>query len=222
LILKRQLKRAGIVTGPLTKNTSYSGLAVIRRMLLSQPQFRGSEEFLREGNALHEKFLLRKSTIALPEDKHTTINLMVEKLDSHPVVRALVADSVREEKLYVKLNGIQFAFILDIHQKSRKIGSDLKTTKCKTFQSFVSSAIEYGYFKQAVAYIIAAKLKNFFFIGIQKEPPFNIYILDVHQYQDELAYAERELEFLLYFYRHYGTLNKSNTYNEQNKGGHSH
>lgn len=205
---KQKLRGSGLFTGPLTKNTSHSGMEVIKKALLGQPQFHGKEEFLHFGNAVHEKFLLGQSSVALPEDQHKIVDTMVAKLHDHSVVQKLLKNSIREQKLYARLNGIETAFILDVHQKVEKRGTDLKTTKSKTYLEFLNSCKSFGYFRQAVLYTIAARLKDFFFVGVQKEAPYNIYVLDVKQYPQELAYAERELEFLLYFFKNYGTLNK--------------
>lgn len=118
--------------------------------------------------------------------------------------------AICEIKKKKKLNGVLVAYILDINQKHRKRGADLKTTNAKNLEDFISKAIDFGYFRQGETYKVAEGLKDFVFIGIQKEPPFNVYILDVSLYPEEVKYAQQELEFLLYFYQNYGVVENTN------------
>jgi hypothetical protein len=207
-MLNKYLQLNGIVTGPLERNTSYSGLEVLRKNLLGQPQFLGGEQFLFFGNALHEVFLQNKFDTynQLPEHDKKLVDLMVEKLRKHPVVKQLMLNAKCEDKQYNFLEGVQLSYILDIEQVDKKRGADLKSTSCTTRQSCIDKAIEYGYAKQRSIYkrINKPPLKEFYFIFISKKPPHEIFIIGDSDFKKEEGYAEEELKFLLYFYKHYG------------------
>jgi hypothetical protein len=210
------LKQRGIVTGPLAKkvNTSHSSLEVILKYLTNREQFRGGESFLVFGSATHERCLVNISTTwkKLETRERTFVARMEEKFKSHPVIKKLMDGATCEIKKKTLLNGVKVTYILDIHQKKKRRGSDLKTTACKTLEEFIKSAIDYGYFRQGVTYKAAENLLEFIFIGLQKEPPFNVYILDISLYPEEVKYSIEELEFLLYFFQNYGKF-------EKDKGG---
>lgn len=216
-MLNVYLQRTGVTTGPLLRNTSHSALDVIKKFLLGQAQFMGGEHFLNFGSALHEAFLVDKwdgEFLKLSPPDQAKVRRMVKKLRSHPIVMSLMERSTREQKKMVGMNGVQVAFILDIDQQPHHSrGGDLKTTTCRSLEHFVEKAIEYGYFRQGKTYKVGGNLKEFYFIGISKEEPHNIYILDVNKYAHEEKYAGKELEFLLYFYKNYGKITPEYLFN---------
>lgn len=205
--LQQYLIDEGRVTGPLVKNTSHSGLEQVKKSILGYPQFVGGEVYLVFGTTLHSQFLIAGTQ---PTHEHHTVEevrhlaAMLNKLRTHPIVCAFMVDSTREQKIFVKVDEVLMAMILDIEQKAKKVGADLKTTSCRSYEDFVEKAKEYGYFRQGHTYMVGAKLKKFYFIGIQKAPPYHIFILDVAGWPEELEYAAAELKFLLYFYKNYG------------------
>jgi hypothetical protein len=208
-MLNSILQRAGIVSGSSLKNTSHSSLEVVKKYLLGQPQFFGNEQYLTFGSAIHEVFLqgIRTNYYAqLEKADRVTVDLMVRKLNANPIVVSLMRNSTREHKFSVRLNKVLTTCILDAKQPELKRGFDLKTTDCSTQQQFEETVQRYGYVRQGLTYKLAAKLKFFYFIGIQKCAPFNIYIvdLDAAKFKTDLLYAEQELKFLLYFFRNYG------------------
>lgn len=205
-MLPLYLKKKKIVTGPLKRNTSHSRLDVLRRNLLGLPLFQGGERFLLFGAALHEVFLENKfdSYNKLSSREQLKINKMVAKLKRHPIVQALNKGSVNEDKKYGFINGVQLAYILDNKQEKLKRGADLKTTVCKTQQDFEQKAVEYRYIDQGHLYKKMEGLKEFYFYAICKEPPYNIFILDLKKFKTQELYASKELEWLLYMYENYG------------------
>lgn len=204
--LAKYLISKGIVTGPLVKNTSHSGLGVIKTFLIGDKQFAGGESFLIFGNSLHHRALVKFDEVlkTLTQQEQNKMEAMLKAFQQHPVCQKLMKGSIREQKLYTEIKGVVMAFILDIHQKKLYTGADIKTTSCPTLEKFIEKAIEYGYFRQAQTYIIAAELDHFYFIGITKSETPKIFILYVQDYPEELHYAEKELEFLTYFYKRYG------------------
>lgn len=208
MLLPLYLKKTGLVTGPLAKNTSHSGLLDLRRQLLGLPKPPETKpEHQNFGNALHEQFLEngKKTFMVIPEEQKL-IDAMIKALWAHPLVKNLMADSVREEKLYKEFQGVLLAYILDINCKKRKIGADLKSTVCRTLAQFIEKAFEYGYINQGFTYKEIEKLKMFFFIGVSKEKKPKVFILNLADHKEELEYAKNEVEFLLYFYSGYGKL----------------
>lgn len=200
----QHLINSKIVTGPLEKNTSYSGLESLRKYIFGLPQFKGGESFLKFGNGLHEPFLQNKwdTYKELSAWEKQLIDLMLVKLAEHPVVQKLMRGAKCEDKKYKKLMGVLMAYILDI--KNNKIGADLKTTSCATYQECLKKAIEYGYVKQGRIYMRLENLTEFYFIFIRKQSPYDIYIISYKELKPFEKYADAELEFLLYFYKKYG------------------
>jgi hypothetical protein len=208
MLLSKYLKRAGVVSGSLfsSDNTSHSGLQRIKRALLGLPQFKGNEQFLYFGNAVHAAWLEKIKEHRLTQDEHKLLTAMVGALNKNTVAKFLISDAVTEKKEYKVINGVVVAYILDILKKSKRIGADLKTTSVKSKTEFDQKAIDYGYFSQADLYMLAENLNQFYFIGITKETNPKVFILDVTRFPDELAYARKENEFLLYFFKNYGKI----------------
>lgn len=208
MTLSKYLTDIKLFTGPrpLSKNTSHSGMDVLRRLLCGLPLFQGGESFMLFGIALHEVFLENcfDTYNKLADWEQKLIDKMVDKLLAHPVVMKLFNKSRREKKKYKKILGVKVAYILDMHQVHIFVGSDLKSTVCITFQDCLKKAISYGYHKQRHLYKKVEKLKEFYFIFVSKKPPHDIFILgdkDFEPYQD---YAKKEVEWLLYVYKNYG------------------
>ena len=210
-MLSNILITSGLCSGPSLKNTSHSSLEVIKKYLLGYPQFHGDEKYLLFGSSLHEVFLqgIRSNYYAqLNSIDRVTVDLMVRKLNNNPIVVSLMRNSTREQKFSVKLNGVLTTCILDAKQPELKRGFDLKSTDCTSQQQFEETVQRYGYVRQGLTYKLAAKLKFFYFVGIQKVAPFNIFIvdLDAAKFKTDMLYAEQELKFLLAFYKTYGRI----------------
>lgn len=200
------LLEKNVITGPLEKNTSYSRLAVLKKFLLGQEQFKGGEDYLVEGNALHEvhfKNDYKNSYKQLSKDKQAMVVAMDKKLKAHPVVQILSEHAIHEEKQYGKLFGIEFAYILDSKQIHLNRGWDLKTTGCGSQAEFEQRVLSI-YPHQSFIYKTIEELKDFYFIGIQKKPPYKIFIVDTAKWKEAEQYAKREIEFLCHFYQSYG------------------
>jgi hypothetical protein len=217
------LQRAGICSGSSLKNTSHSSLEVVKKYLLGQPQFFGNEGYLTFGSALHEVFLqgIRDNYYKqLDTTDRAAVDSMVRKLNNNPIVVSLMRNSTREHKFSVRLNKVLTTCILDAKQPDLRRGFDLKTTDCNTQRDFENKIRTYGYVRQGLTYKLAAQLKFFYFVGIQKFAPYNIFIvdLDAAKFKTDLLYAEKELQFLLYFYKNYGRILPAITKLELNNG----
>lgn len=206
MLLSSYLKRAGFISGSLHSNTSHSRLEVIKKYLIGAKQFVGGESFLSLGSAVHERYLEEKKQIKLSDEEEKLAVDMVAAVKKNFIAQQLYKDSTREEKLYVELEGTLITFILDIHQKKKRVGADLKTTTCRSAEDFIKKAREYGYFRQGITYSKAANLKAFYFIAVTKEKQPKVFVLHIQSHPEDIRYAEQELKFLLYFFKNYGNI----------------
>jgi len=208
------LKRAGVITGPLAKATSHSAMEVTKKHLLCLPQFKGGEDYLVFGSAAHETYYKGDFDNAfkrLDDEQRERIKAMLKSLDKHPVAKSLRQGAVCEQRTEVELNGVKVTVILDAEQKKLSRVSDLKTTKCKTLQQVEAKAGEYSYPRQLTTYKLGRRHRNAYNVFVCVEPPHEVFIYDLSRYPDEISYAERELEFLLYFTKHYGKITIEDT-----------
>jgi hypothetical protein len=184
-------------------------MEVTKKELLGYPQYVGDEEFLRFGAALHEVFLQadrNRSYKMLDADSKAKVEAMVKRLNDNPIVTSLMTNSTREHKFSIRLNKVKTVVILDAKQPMLRRGFDLKTTNATSQRDFEEKIRTLGYVRQGLTYKLAAGLKYFYFVGINKTKPYPIFIADIDskQFKDDYRYAENELKFLLYFYRFYG------------------
>ncbi len=205
MILSQYLKRAGLVSGSLLNgNTSVSGCGANLTALRGLPPMKLGAAG-NYGSAAHEQFLEEKKTYKVTSEEQEIIDEAIAKLWKNPLVKSIMKGSVSEKKLYKKIYGVLVAYILDIHNEKQRIGADLKTTSCRTLKQFIESAKEYGYFRQAVVYVKAAKLKMFFFIAITKQKGnVQVFIFCTNDYKEDMKYAEEEIKWLMYFFKYYG------------------
>lgn len=58
---------------------------------------------------------------------------------------------------------------------------DLKTTSCRSKNEFIDTCHDYDYDRQAAHYLSSDPAFKFFeFVGVQKQPPYNVYRLSYH------------------------------------------
>jgi hypothetical protein len=201
------LKRAGVISGPLSKHTSHSGLEAIKNALLGNPPFKQEQRFLIFGTALHELFLENKKAGAynsLTPLEQRTVEAMVKALNKTVVVRALMEGGVREVKVIQEFKGVLLATILDNKQERKKVGFDLKSTTATTMSDFMGKAEVFGYPRQGLTYKLTAALNDFFFVAVSKKFPHPVFVYNLTDHN--LKAAEGELDFLIYFYKVYGKI----------------
>lgn len=206
------LKRAGLTLGPSLRRTRHSDLSVLKEFLLGfRPSF-GFKAHNNFGGAVHYEYYQGKPVgFKLTKEELYTKAQMLAALRRDPLAKRLFASHpIKEKRKFVTLNGVRIGFTPDAHGMTSV--EDLKTTRCRTFADFIRSAIEYGYFRQRETYIPALHVKGFpvkayWIIGIQKQAPWTVFHVHTNQYVEACAYAKNELEFLLYFYKHYGNPN---------------
>lgn len=213
-MLPQRLINLKLVTGPVPNtNTSNSSMGVIKNFLLGIKQFSGDETFLIFGRVLHEylqhienKYYVSPDFKLLTPQEQVWIYGCVKSVRNHFLCKRLIEKSTREVKHYVTIEEVLIALLLDVEQPHVSTGTDWKSTSCVSEQDFIKKALAYDYVRQGKLYKKARKLKHFYFIGIQKQPPHQIYIMDVSRYKDEELYAEQEIKFLAYFFKHYGKI----------------
>lgn len=203
MTLSSLLKRLGKTTGPLLdSNTSHSGMDGIKMLLFGQTPSPFPEHFLIFGNTLHLRCLTKSKERGKIDVE--ILERMVTVWFKSTLVKKLLHRSVREKKLYVFINGVKLAIILDIEQPHTRTGADLKSTSCTTLAAFIAKAIELDYFRQGLIYKTGRRLREFYFIGVSKQYPHSIFPLRIDDFPEEMEYARQELEFLLYFFSNYG------------------
>ena len=182
---------------------SNSGLSEIKRILMSGRPFLGDEKYLIFGSELHTRFLLDRPSRVLSEEEEFDLSNMLDSLNHHLFVNRLMKDSKREIIDFGSVESVRFKWIGDIVNK--RIGADIKTTSAKSEKEFINLALEkYDYLRQGWCYKIAGKLNEFYFIGIQKHEPYNVYILNTKDYAKQETKVIKETRFLIEIFKQYG------------------
>jgi len=169
---------------------SYSSLKNVRDCV--DPTKKTSAVWFDVGTEVHSRFLEKKKPILkLSKEDTDSVVSMVEALELHPVVRRLMFKAKVEQYFKQKLWGLMVSGYIDILPP--KDVADLKTTRHKNQHDFAANMD----FLQAAMYRAVTKRKDFYYIGIQKEKPFNVFIFNVHQYPDRIKQADEELKYLI-------------------------
>lgn len=140
----------------------------------------------KEGKAEYAKFLEKsKGKTIVDVDMVGKAAAMAQAVQSNELCRKLL-DGEKEIPLFWKdeLTGEDCKCRLDVKKKmgEKVLIVDLKTTENAETESFMRSAIKYGYDFQAAMYNEAEKQNNgtepiFVFIAVEKEPPYAVNIL---------------------------------------------
>lgn len=165
----------------------------------------GDEAYLLFGRELHAQYLENKSVVKLSKEDKAKIKKMLEALRKDKTAIKLHKGSLKEVRFTPmrKIGKVKVKVILDMHKPKVKKGGDLKSTSCRTWQSFFNKAIEYGYFNQADLYIRIDRLKEFLFIAPQKKEPHQVFSFNVMEHKILLRTASKENDFLLYLFDNY-------------------
>lgn len=144
------------------------------------------------GKELHSRLLEQKKleTLSAEEEKH--LRAMLKALDESKLVQKLMKGCVTEVEFKQLLAGVMVLGFIDIDVRPAHV-SDLKTTSTTSMNAFVKSMD----FLQAAIYLAVSGAKDFYYIGINKKPPYPLFIFGVSQYPDRLKLANKELGMLL-------------------------
>ncbi len=169
---------------------SYSSLRNVRDCI--EPSEIKSTKYFDIGTEVHAQFLENYKKLKLTKEDHKAVDSMIASLNSHPVVTKIMDGALTEQKFSLKLKGMPVLGYIDILPPKTSIG-DLKTTRHKNLHDFAANME----FLQAALYLAAMKRKDFYYVGIQKEPPFKVFVFNVRQYPERLEKANKELDYLL-------------------------
>jgi len=187
---------------------SHSGLSEIKRVLLNNSPFLGDEIHLKIGAEVHLRSLkFKKSKFRFKPEIEKNIKGMVKALKENELWQFLMKVCEKEKEHTRNVLGVKLKVILDLKGKGKykRLGADLKTTSCKTERAFIKAALEkYDYLRQGWLYKQAEGLDEFYFIGVQKTYPYNIFIFDVADYAKEEAAIAKETKWLIWFYKKFG------------------
>lgn len=167
---------------------SYSSLKNVRDKLV--PEYKTTTYFT-FGGELHSRSLEHHIIEELSTDEEIQLWNMYNKLWSHPVWRKLLAKAKVEQEFKQLLWGVMVLGYIDILNTTNVC--DLKTTSCTTMKQFVASMD----FLQAALYLAVTGFKDFYYIGISKKPPHEVFVFNVNQYPDRINAANRELKNLI-------------------------
>lgn len=129
------------------------------------------------GKELHSRFLERKRLEVLPPAQEAQLKSMVHNLAEDTMVQRLMEPpAVCEVDFDTVINGVRFYGRIDI--KTFAV-ADLKTTALTNKNTFAAQMN----FLQAAIYCRATKLKDFYYIGCSKVPPYQVMVFSVRQYE---------------------------------------
>jgi hypothetical protein len=206
--LPQRLISEGLVTGPLSESINNSGLSAIKRRLLGHTSgLKIAAHYLDFGTELHRRLLepRKRPHMVFSLFDLNRLNFMEASLRTHTGFAMLLRGAQTERLRRGVIDGVKVHGTLDIVKPKLRIGGDIKTTSTRSHVEFITSAIGYDYLRQAWVYCKIAKLDSFIFYGIQKQPPYQVFELDVANFAHEFQEAEEEARFLLDFYKRYGT-----------------
>lgn len=147
---------------------SNSYLSTLKRALIGEPQFYGSEHYLTFGTEHHVRALEPKQPITLLEKNDELCTGMAYSFRNSPEVKPVLRGAQTEVEYSRVYRGALVLLFLDIFKPLR--GWDLKGTSCETWTEFLKKSREYDYFRQAALYMAVCNLREFSFIGQRKKP----------------------------------------------------
>lgn len=166
---------------------SYSSLKMVRDKEIPTTV---NAKYLTFGKELHSRFLEKTKLETLDDTQEEQIAKMIKSLNSHPAVKIIMKGAKTEVKFHQKLKGVWVLGYIDILNFDI---ADLKTTRLKRMKPFADSMD----FLQAALYLEVTKKKDFHYIGICKDDPYEVMPFSVRQFPDRLEAAKEELHTLL-------------------------
>ena len=143
-------------------------------------------------------------TALLEPHLYTGVNIELRQIirairSNVTVSRILNHDNVKVEQWHKAwILKRRFKGIIDVEVDD--IGIDFKTTTAKDIDTFIDLFDEYGYWNQAWIYMKLAKLKNFWFIGIQKKRNPRAFFVNVKDYGHKMARCEKDISERIAWY----------------------
>jgi hypothetical protein len=151
------------------KHISNSYLSTLKRALIGEPQWYGTEKFLSFGTEHHKRALEPKEAMTRLEKDDDLCTSMASSFRAHPEIKKILRGSRTEVEYNRVYRGVWVKLFVDI-EENKDNGHDLKGTSCDNERMFVKKSREFDYFRQSALYMDVCKYKRFQFIGERKEP----------------------------------------------------
>lgn len=194
---------------------SNSYLSTLKRALIGDPQFFGSEHFLVFGTEHHKRSLEPKeawTTLVKPEQENLCTG-MSQGFRGDERVRKILRGAETEVECKFIYRGALILLYMDI-RKATKVW-DLKGTSCTSEAEFKKKSREFDYFRQAALYLTTPGVKEFEFIGQSKKGGHELFFLNALDYPELLREGKEELHILidthLVLRRHFEYLQRNDT-----------
>lgn len=148
-------------------------------------------KWLKFGKELHSRFLEKKVIEILSDAEELVLAAMIKALEENAIVSKLMKRVAVESEFKEKLYGVPTLGYIDILGKGYV--ADLKSTSINNGDKFIESMD----FLQAALYLAITGFKDFYYIGISKQSPYNVMVYNVRDYPERIKAAEKELKQLL-------------------------
>ncbi len=179
-----------------------SDLTELKNHLFGKPDFQSSpaHEF---GTRFHDLLLLE--TDVVPTGKGATAQKrMLDVLRADSLFSRLIASALVEmAQLWEdESTGLPCKARIDMRIPNDRLIVDVKTTSARNQNEFVSNCYRYDYDRQAAFYLDGCHqagecADQFIILGIQKQKPHNLYIVEVAADSIFLDYGRRKYQRLL-------------------------
>jgi len=179
-------------------HVSNSYFSTLKRALIGEKQWFGTEKFLEFGTEHHKRSLEPKEVITVLDKDDLLCTNMASSFRSHPEVKKILRGAVCEKEYLRVYSGAWVLLYLDIWKPLR--GWDLKGTSCESERDFIKKSREFDYFRQAALYMGVCGLKEFTFIGQGKklvDGDHPLYFLPVLDFPIYLQEGKEELHQLI-------------------------
>lgn len=198
-------------TGLLSKSSLWD----FKAKLEGQKLMKAKPETLRFGQLFHEAIYEPSSFVASDEyikakvtakPKNEDVKLInhVERMAEAAKKDLILNQFLKSKEIYFErpmwalINGAPIQIKMDCF--NGKYIHDAKSTACTSYDQFISSCIEYGYFEQAALYKMVSGAKNMYLLGVGKSEPHKTYPVDCSKFKAEMKAAEANILGLIDMY----------------------
>lgn len=191
-----------------------SDLTELKNHLFGKPDFKSSpaQEF---GTRFHDLLLLETSVV--PTSKGATAQKrMLDVMWADALFcRLMRSAQVEMAQLWDdEPTGLPCKARIDIRVPDERLIVDVKTTSARSQNEFVSNCYRYDYDRQAAFYLDGCQqageyADQFIILGIQKQKPHNLYVVEVAADSIFLDYGRRKYRALMRSWKEIGFTPKS-------------
>lgn len=198
-------------TGILSK----SGLWEFKAKLEGQKLMKAKPETLRFGQLFHEAIYeptlfvssdeyIRARATANPKNSEVKLIYHVCRMAEAAKKDLILAQFLKhkearfEQPRWALVNGVPIQIKMDCFIPNNI--HDAKSTACTTYDAFVQSCSEYGYWEQAALYKMVSGVKNMYFLGVAKAEPHKTFPVDCSKFKAEMKAAQANILGLIDMY----------------------